>query len=378
MNRVDIPVENNSGIVLSAKIKIQEKKLQSQMGAIHASQIATNFSLTSSDIYKNAAFNQDIIDRKIDDKIIISELPEQLKEIKNELGELLKMGLPYREFVEYRGLLKMIDKYENKFGESFSQNAFMINDIANFSEHAVNRATSGEPESYHSITRYAHALSPVEKMAFRISTASSNVLTRIDYAADNINTSIKSGLISVGEKAINIKEDAVTLYRETKDGIKSVTLKASEKVLEKIDIARDFGAKILNKTKDVFLGFARKGLISAFAGYQLGKVLIENASDSIKDNVQQKIDTVNDFKNYLTEQAHNGYNKAHDFVNDKVDSALYAAISVKTLTQAVGIEVKSGFNRLGDALVNTKENISENKNKLMEQHSLVNKKRLTH
>lgn len=378
MNRVEIPVNENAGIVLSAKIKLQEKQLQTQMASVHASQAAANLSQTSSEIYKHSALSKDIANKDLDGKIVISELPEQLREIKNELKELLTMGLPYREFVEYRGLLKMIDKYENKFTDAFGKNAFLMNDIANFSEHAINRATSGEPESYHNLTRYAHALSPMEKMAFRISTASSNVLTRVEYAAENVNTSIKSGFIAVGEKAISISDKAITLYTDTKDGVRSLTTKATDAVIEKLDHAREKGANVLNKTKDLFLGFARKGLIATFTGYQLGKMLAESTSDAVKNSINDKIEMATMFKDYLVAHAQTGYDNAHNFVSDKVDSALYTAVAAKTFTQAIGMEVKSGFNRLGDAISNTKDNISQNQNKLMEQHSVVGRKRLSH
>lgn len=378
MNRVEIPVNDNAGIVLSAKIKLQEKQLQSQMASVHATQAATNFSHVSSDIYKNSALSKDIANKDLDGKLVISELPEQLREIKEELKDLLTMGLPYREFVEYRGLLKMIDKYENKFTDAFGQNAFLMNDIANFSEHAVNRATSGEPESYHNLTRYAHALSPVEKMAFRISTASSNVLTRVEYAADNVNTSLNSGLIAVGEKANAFGDAAITLYTQTKDGVKSITTKATDTVTDKLDQAREKGLNVLNKTKDLFLGLARKGLIATFSGYQLGKMVVESTSDAIKHNVNEKIEMAGMFKDYLVASAKHGYSNAHDFVNNKVDDALYAAIATKTFTQAIGMEVKSGFNKLGEAISNTKENISQNQNKLMEQHAVGNRKKLSH
>lgn len=365
--------------IITARQKHETQKAIKMMSSLHSDQALTDIILKTRLLESGSITNEDLINRDFQNKsaMTIDALHEEIQESKNEIQELIDSGnLSFKERVQFKDLLSLMNRYENKFSDNYTYNAVLVGDIRQFSESV--HFSINDPEYKRKLLDNNHELSRTEQFGFKLTQMSHRVGAVIDTLIDDSLYNIRESYYSTTDR---VNDGIDNLKAKTVEGYQNFKNKASEGV-------DNFKAKVINtllKAKSAVITSANAALFTAALGYHIGKSTIELAANSVNNTIDRTLDGVEVIATAVADQARKGYNKgvelAEGVVNGVYNASIYtAAVSVvaaRTTGHAIqgsGSLAIDGAKKIGNFIKQSKENFTSAVSE--ESENLKSKKRL--
>lgn len=349
--------------IITMRQKHETQKALKMMSSLHADQAITDIILKTRLLESGSITNEDIKNRNFQNKsaMTIEALHEEIQESKDEIKELIDSGnLSFKERVQFKDLLSLMNRYENKFSDNYAYNALLVGDIRQFSESVHFSIT--DPDYQRKLLENDNELSATEKAGFKITQLSHRVGAVIDGLIDdtlyNTKESYYSTIDKISKGISNTSENISDRYENFKGDVNNG-----------ID---DFKTKILNtllKAKAVVVKSANAALLTAAIGYHIGKATVEGAVNTVNNGIDKTLDGIEVIAEAISTQAKSGYIKgvelAEGVVNKVYDASIYTAAVSVVATRTAGNTVKGsgelavkGAKKIGNFIKQSKENFS--------------------
>jgi len=369
-NIQDIPEENITHAVaekITARQKHETVKMMRHIGTIQAEQVSTDLLHRTRLLSEGSLTQEDMLSRNFENKSVMTTqaLKEELDETRNDIKELIDSGnLSYREKVQFKDLLSLMNRYENKFSNDYGYNALLVGDMNKFAETLHSNITD---RSYQKkFLENDHELAPFEKAGFKLTQMAHRINTTIDGMIDGAVFSVKERYYKTQDGILdgidNTKAKIKDSIHNTNERIHEGFDNAKESVSNSIQSFRDKVKETLLRAKEVISHSANAAMFTVGLGYHLGKAFVEQAvQDTSKD--------ISIIKEAVTDAAKSGYNKAAELTEkalDKTyDATVYtAAASIVTArmtgqaVKATGSAAVAGASRISQFIRDTKDKAS--------------------
>lgn len=333
------------------------------MSSLHSDQALTDIILKTRLLESGSITNEDVINRNFENKsaMTIEALHEELQESRDEIKELIDSGnLSFKERVQFKDLLSLMERYENKFSDNYTYNALLVGDIRQFSESI--HFSINDPEYKTKLLDNNHELSRKEQLGFKLTQMSHRVGSAIDVIIDDSLYNVRESYYSTTDK---INDGIDNIKNRVSEGYQNLKDKASEGI-------DSFKAKVLNtllKAKSAVVISANAALFTAALGYHIGKSTVELAAKGVNNTIDKTLDGVEVIAAAVATQARNGYNKgvelAEGVINNAYNASIYTAAVSVVAARTTGLAVKgsgelavSGAKKIGSFIKQSKENFS--------------------
>ncbi len=365
--------------IITNRQKHETQKAFKMMSSLHSDQALTDIILKTRLLESGSITNEDVINRNFENKsaMTIEALHEELQESRDEIKELIDSGnLSFKERVQFKDLLSLMERYENKFSDNYTYNALLVGDIRQFSESI--HFSINDPEYKTKLLDNNHELSRKEQFGFKLTQMSHRVGSAIDVIIDDSLYNVRESYYSTTDK---INDGIDNVKNRVSEGYQNLKDKASEGI-------DSFKAKVLNtllKAKSAVVISANAALFTAALGYHIGKSTVELAAKGVNNTIDKTLDGVEVIAAAVATQARNGYNKgvelAEGVINNAYNASIYTAAVSVVAARTTGLAVKgsgelavSGAKKIGSFIKQSKENFS---NAVSEESDLMkNRKRL--